>query len=122
MIRAGLTGNIGSGKSTVTRIFKSLNVPVFIADLEAKKLYHDQQVIDEVRHAFGDQVFSSDSSIDLKKLAGIIFSDTAKLLKINSIIHPRTLNRYKNWVLEHQDSKYTIHESAILFENKLQGI
>ena len=92
MIKVGLTGNIGSGKSTVSRIFRSLNVPVFCADREAKDLYSDHEIIREVEQEIGKSVLTEDGRIDLKKLANIIFNDKDALLKINKIIHPRTLH------------------------------
>lgn len=120
MIKVALTGNIGSGKSTVSRIFEALEVPVFIADLEAKKLYAEQEVKNKVKHLFGEKVFKSSYEVDFKALADVIFKDKLALLKINEIIHPLTLKKYKIWLASHAAAVYTIHESAILFENNLQ--
>lgn len=120
MIRVALTGNIGSGKSTVSLIFSALEVPIFIADLEAKKLYADQEVKNEVRKKIGDSVFNTSNEVDFKALADVIFNDNAALIEINKIIHPLTLAKYKAWLANKADSAYTIHESAILFENNLQ--
>ena len=120
MIKVGLTGNIGSGKSTVSKIFSTLNVPVFIADVEAKLLYSETEVKKEIKSGIGDQVFDSNGEVNLKLMADLIFNDKEALLKINRIIHPRTLSKYHRWLENHKQQIYTLHESAILFENNLQ--
>lgn len=120
MIKVALTGNIGSGKSTVCRIFSAMNIPVFIADQEAKLLYKEESVKVLVRKAFGNMVFDTDSEVDFKALADVIFNDKEALKTINRIIHPLTIDRYNKWLIENHDTDYTIHESAILFENNLQ--
>ncbi len=120
MIRVALTGNIGSGKTTVSSIFKVLGVKVFNADLVAKNLYSDQSVINILTKAFSKVILNVEGEIDKKKLANIIFNNKQSLLKINSIIHPLVLSAYNDWCIEHGSEKYTIHESAILFENNLQ--
>lgn len=121
MLKVAVTGNIGSGKSTVTRIFKSLGIPVFEADAEAKNLYTEKEVIEEVKNQFGNDIFNSEGILIKQKLAEIVFSDQKALLKINQIIHPRTLNKYYEWLKIYKNEDYTIHESAILFENNLQN-
>ncbi len=120
MLKVAITGNIGSGKSTVSKIFRALGIPVFIADIEARLLYYEDDVKEEIRQNFGENVFNIDGGIDSKALAGVIFNDPAALKKINGIIHPRTLKKYNDWLDQHIDKEYTLHESAILFENKLQ--
>ena len=113
-MKIAVTGNIGSGKTTVVNIFRSIGIPVFLADDEAKKLYKEQEVIKEIRKLFGNQVFTN-GMIDFKQLAGVIFSDKSKLEQINNLIHPLVMKRYDDWH-DRQDSKYTICESAIVFE------
>ena len=119
MRKVAITGNIGSGKSVVTQIFPSLAVPVFIADTEAKKLYSLPDVQIEMKELFGDEIYSAEGILDKQALANVIFNDKSSLMKVNSIIHPRTLERYKLWLNDFADHPYTLHESAILFENKL---
>jgi dephospho-CoA kinase len=121
MIKVGITGNIGSGKSTVCRIFKTLGIPVFFADIEARMLYFDTDVIKKVKDAFGEVVFKQ-GEVDTKALAKIVFSDKEALKKINGIIHPAVMKRYEEWLLQHKDAPYTLHEAAVLFENGLQDI
>lgn len=119
MLKAAITGNIGSGKSIVTRIFQVLGVPVFIADIEAKKLYELPDIKNQVRELFGDAIFDKNDELIKQALAEIIFNDKSALKKVNNIIHPRTLERYSEWLLENAGKPYTLHESAILFENGL---
>jgi len=119
MLKVALTGNIGSGKSIVTRIFRTLGVPVFIADIEARLLYFRDDVKEIIRQELGDGVFNDSGEIDTKALAGVIFSDKQALKTVNNIIHPLVYHEYKNWLDLYSDEPYTIHESAILFENNL---
>lgn len=120
MLKVAITGNIGSGKTTVIEIFKSLGIPVFEADFEAKKFYQDKDVILKVKQHFGEDVFDEKGTLIKQKLAEIIFNDENALVTINKIIHPRTLAKYNEWLNKYKEKKYTIHESAILFENNLQ--
>ena len=113
----GITGGIGSGKSTVCNIFKLLGVPVFEADLVAKTLINSNA---EIRNAliqfFGKEIYSSDSKINRKMLANLIFNDDLLMEKVNRLVHPAVRNEYLNWIKQ-QNSVYIIHEAAILFES-----
>ena len=120
MLKVALTGNIGSGKSTVARIFSTLGIPVFNADMVAKELYTDGDVVKELVELFGSNILTSKETIDTKKLAAIIFSDKKALKSINRLIHPKVLKKYNIWLDTHSSNEYIIHESAILFENSLQ--
>jgi dephospho-CoA kinase len=120
MLKVGLTGNIGSGKSTVSRIFEVIGIPVFHADKEAKGLYELETVKQRILDVFGKEVFSG-NSVDFKKLANVIFGDKGKLQTINNIIHPLVFERFNCWLIDNNDSPYIIHESAIIFENNLQS-
>ena len=120
MLKVALTGNIGSGKSTVARIFSTLGIPVFNADMVAKELYTDGDVVKELVELFGSNILTSKETIDTKKLAAIIFSDKNALKSINRLIHPKVLKKYNIWLDTHSSNEYIIHESAILFENSLQ--
>lgn len=119
MIKAGLTGNIGSGKSTVARIFQALGVPVFHADQEAKNLYRDKAVLQEVTEAFGKEVINEAGELDKARFASIIFSDKEKLRQINTIIHPKVRQKYYDWLELHQNLPYTLQEAAIMIESGL---
>ena len=121
MLKVAVTGNIGSGKSTVIRVFQSLGIPVFIADTEAKKLYSDPEIRSKVKAYFGEDIYDENGNLKKEKLANIIFNDQLALQKINNIIHPRTVEKYLLWLETYKNRPYTIHESAILFENNLQS-
>ena len=120
MLRVAITGNIGSGKSTITKIFQAMGIPVFVADVEARFLYAEEDVRQEVIELLGKDVYDGSEVLNKKRLAEIIFNDPAALQGINNIIHPRTLKKYQDWLSLHKHLHYTVHESAILFENNLQ--
>ena len=120
MIKVALTGNMGSGKSTVAKIFSTLNIPVFHADFEAKLLYKREDVKQQVRQQFGEAVFNDNNEICFKSLANLVFNHPEYLQSINHIIHPLVFDNYKNWLLQHKSYKYSIHEAAVIFENKLE--
>ena len=120
MIKVAVTGNIGSGKSTVVKIFTSLGIPVFHADYESKLLYKEERVKKLVHQYLGDAVFNENKDIDFKLLAQKVFSNPASLQTINHIIHPFVFERYNNWLTGKTAYTYTIHEAAIVFENKLE--
>ncbi len=121
MIKVAITGNIGSGKTMVCRIFETLFIPVFYADKEAKDLYDNPKVKEKVIMAFGDDVYNKNGKINKAVLASVVFSEKSALKKINEIIHPALFNKYNNWLKKHQNSIYTIHEAAVLFENHFEN-
>lgn len=113
----GITGGIGSGKSTVCKIFKLIGIPVFEADSVAKELMNtNHELKQQLIHLFGVGIYTPDSGVDRKKLANIIFNDHLQLEKINALIHPVVRNEFEKWKLK-QKSSYVIHEAAILFES-----
>jgi len=116
MLRTGLTGNIGSGKSVVASIFSSMDVPVFHADEESRKFLKIPEVIESIRELFGEQVFEA-GSVSNKKLASVVFSDSTALLSLNSLLHPLVLHEFNSWISAHHQAPYVIMEAAILFES-----
>lgn len=116
MIIVGLTGGIGSGKTTVAKQFSKLGVPVYIADNEAKSLMRRSKIIKrKLIKLFGEDAYVNG---DLNKpfLANIIFNDKSYLEKMNAIVHPKVAKHFEKWMLK-QDAPYVIKEVAILFEN-----
>ena len=112
----GLTGGIGSGKTTVAMMFKDLDVPVYIADIEAKKLTNRSKIIRrKLVELLGQRAYNNEG-LDRKFVAERIFSDKALLEAVNKIIHPKVAQHFKRWVKK-QKSPYCIKEAAILFEN-----
>lgn len=111
----GLTGGIGSGKSAVAQLFITHGVPVYIADVEAKKLMQSQTILKKIKIIFGDLVFD-DKKINRAKLAAIVFKEPEKLAQLNAIIHPAVHEHFIKWVKKHRDYPYIIKEVAILFE------
>lgn len=116
MIIVGLTGGIGSGKTTVAKQFKTLGIPVYIADVEAKNLMRKSKIIKrKLIHLFGEKAYINDI-LNKQFVADIIFNDKAYLQKMNDIIHPRVAKHFKKWMSK-QEAPYIIKEVAILFEN-----
>jgi len=117
MIKVGITGGIGSGKSTICHFFKILGIPVFEADVEAKKLINTSETIKrQLIAAFGNDIYLPNQLIDRKKLADLIFNSPTLLEKVNRIVHPEVRAYFHKWV-ERQKSPYIIHEAAIMFES-----
>lgn len=117
-LTVGITGGIGSGKSTVCRIFSILGVPVFEADLVAKQLYDSNAEIKTgLIQRFGKDIYTPDDKLDRKKLASVIFADEFQLKKVNELVHPVVRQAFENWLKMHENVPYIIHEAAILFES-----
>lgn len=116
MLKVGLTGGIGSGKTTVAKIFQILGIPVFDADSNAKMLMNsDNTIRKELIQVFGENVFHA-QGLNKKYLADIVFNDETKLNLLNSIVHPHTIKASDEWAKQ-QQSKYVIKEAALLFES-----
>lgn len=117
MITIGITGGIGSGKSTVSSIFSVLHIPTYIADIESKKLTATSPIIKEKLIAlFGDSLYKNDA-LDKQLLASYIFTNKANLEAVNAIIHPEVDKHFCNWINAHSNSPLVAVEAAILFES-----
>jgi len=112
----GLTGGIGAGKSTVAEYLKSLGIPVYISDFEAKKIMEHPKVVEKINLTFGDN-FNSDKGLNREKLASIVFTNPEKLKQLNAIVHPIVKKHFENWVQNNQQSPWVVKEAAILFES-----
>jgi dephospho-CoA kinase len=112
----GLTGGIGSGKSTIAKHIASLGIPVYIADDEAKKLMNSSDIIAKIQTSFGSEVISNDK-INREALAKIVFQNPEKLKTLNSIIHPAVKIHFDNWLQLQKKHPFVVKEAAILFES-----
>lgn len=117
MFKVGLTGNIGSGKSTVCSIFSLLGIKIYHADSASKKFLGNEEVIHELIHYFGKEILSSEGNIDRGKLASIVFSDETSLKLLNSILHPLVKQDFHGFIAQNQSEPYILHEAAILYES-----
>jgi len=117
MLMVGITGGMGSGKTTVCKIFELLGVPVFYADDEAKKLYDNKAIKLKVVKVFGKDVLNKDHEIDKKELAEKVFDNKLLLAKLNGIIHPEVRKKFNEWKKKQKGKKYAIKEAAIMIES-----
>lgn len=115
ILRIGLTGGIGSGKSTVAELFKVLGVPVFDADSAAKKIMNEDDALKKkIIATFGEESYVNDT-LNRKYIAGIVFNNPLKLEQLNALVHPATIEASENW-MKKQNTLYAIKEAALLFE------
>ena len=112
----GLTGGIGSGKTTVANYFIEKGIPVYIADDEARKITDSKKVTSKIKKIFGNEVIENDK-VNRASLASIVFNDKEKLAQLNAIIHPEVKKHFEKWLKSKLDDKFVIKESAILFES-----
>ena len=115
MLKIGLTGGIGTGKSTVAKMFKILGIPVFDADSTAKKMMNNNEELKQkIREEFGDGVYQN-GTLNRKYLAEIVFNDSYKLEKLNALVHPIAIQEGIDWAAK-QNAKYLVKEAALMFE------
>lgn len=112
----GLTGGIGSGKSTVAQYIQSKGYPVYFADIEAKKVMQRAEVIEKIVTLFGEEILEN-GKINKIKLANIVFENTSSLNALNNIIHPAVAKDFESWRENHSTSSLIFKEAAILFES-----
>lgn len=116
MLRIGLTGGMGSGKSTVAKIFETLGVPVYYADQAAKKLMHNHPGLQEqITRLFGPQAYAN-GILQKKVIADAMFKDPEKVQAMNRIVHPVTIQDAEQW-MEQQHAPYALKEAALIFES-----
>lgn len=116
MTRVGLTGGIGSGKTTVARVFRSLGIPVFEADAEGRRILSEEpEVIDAVARRFGRDILR-DGVVERRALASVVFKEQAALSDLNAIIHPAVRKGFSRWSDE-QEAPYVLMESAIMVDS-----
>ena len=121
--RIGITGGIGSGKTTVCKIFAVLGIPVYYADDRAKWLMqHDPQLIEQIKAHFGEKAYGPDGQLQRAYLAGIVFKDQKKLEQLNAIVHPAVREDGLAWDRQHTDTPYTLREAALLYESGISEL
>lgn len=121
MVKVGITGGIGSGKSVICSVFNKLGIPVFSADNAAKVLMEKNQLVKSRLIALlGDDIYLENGALHRNKMAGIIFNDQIALRKVNEIVHPVVRNEFNSWAKK-QTSAYVVQEAAILFESGQSG-
>jgi dephospho-CoA kinase len=116
MLKIGLTGGIGSGKSTVAKIFEILHVPVYDADAASKRLYHtDEELKRNLKKHFGENIYTNDE-LNRAKLAQLVFNNPEQLTLLNALVHPPTIRDAAAW-MQQQKAPYVIKEAALLWES-----
>ncbi|HET9826319.1 MAG TPA: dephospho-CoA kinase [Chitinophagaceae bacterium] len=116
MLKVGLTGGIGSGKTTVAKIFELLGVPVYYADDEAKRIMNeDEELKKSIQRQFGENAYKN-GELDRTYLAARVFHDPFQLEILNSLVHPATIRDAAKW-MNQQDAPYTLKEAALIFES-----
>jgi len=119
MLRIGITGGIGSGKTTVAKVFEVLGIPVYYADDAAKRLMNeDGKLKEKIQLQFGNEVYKN-GQLDRKHLAEIVFTSPEKLALLNALVHPVTLKDAEKW-MQQQSTPYAIKEAALIFESGAQ--
>jgi dephospho-CoA kinase len=125
MLKIGLTGGIGSGKSTVAKVFETLGIPVYYADDAAKRLMNEDAALQlKIQQQFGDAAYTN-GQLDRKYIAGIVFTSPEKLELLNTLVHPATLKDADKWMQQYevscgQTTPYAIKEAALIFESGAQ--
>jgi dephospho-CoA kinase len=114
----GITGGIGSGKSTVAKIFSLLGIPVYSADDAAKEIMvSDPLLVSQIRAHFGDAAYFDDGSLNRKHISNIVFADKEQLAVLNSLVHPATIRDSEAWA-RRQTSPYVLKEAALMYETE----
>lgn len=117
MLKVGITGGIGSGKSTVSRFFSELGVPVYDSDQRAKSLMqHDDSIIIKIKKEFGDDSYLN-NMLNRSHIAEMVFKNELKLKQLNAIVHPVVRTDFNNWLSQNSNARFVIKEAAIMIES-----
>ena len=118
MLKVGITGGIGSGKTTVCRVFEVLGIPVFYADDAAKSIMNtNARLRENIIKGFGKDSYTVNGDLDRAYIAAIVFSNKEQLDKLNALVHPAVFRAFESWVAEQKDVPYVLKEAALLFES-----
>ena len=116
-LRIGITGGIGSGKSTVCRVFSALGIPTYDADAAAKRLMRENEVLkSEIFNAFGKDSYNTLGELNTSYLSQIVFQDESKREVLNNLVHPYTIRDFEVWAEKQSDVPYIVKEAALLYE------
>ncbi len=117
MLKVGITGGIGSGKTTICRVFEILSVPVFNADITAKEIMiTERDLVEKIKVQFGKEAYFDNGELNRKYLSDIVFNNPNELQVLNDLVHPAAIKAFDDWASE-QESPYCLHEAAILYES-----
>lgn len=118
MLKIGLTGGIGSGKTTISKIFAILGIPIYYADNVAKQLMQtDTALIETLKSTFGNTIYNTNNELQPQILSKIVFKNPTELNKLNHIVHPAVLKHAEDWHNKQKNCPYTLKEAALLFES-----
>ena len=117
-LRIGITGGIGSGKTTICKLFETLGIPVYYADAAARHLMvNDAELVSKIRNLFGNEAYLPSGELNRKYLAGIVFHNQQKLTLLNSLVHPAVEKDAQRWHSQQHSAPYTLKEAALIFES-----
>lgn len=115
--KIGITGGIGTGKTTICHIFETLGIPIYYADDAAKAIMvEDKILVTKLKSLFGKNAYTATGALNRKFIGNLVFKDNDLLEKLNAIVHPALETHYENWHTNQQNAPYTLKEAAILFE------
>lgn len=119
MYKVGITGGIGSGKTTICKVFEVLGIPVFYADTVAKEIMcQDALLVEGIKTAFGNESYFEDGKLNNKHIAGIVFNNEKALAQLNALVHPAVFRAFDTWEQTiPANTPYTLKEAALLFES-----
>ncbi|MCQ2084248.1 MAG: dephospho-CoA kinase [Bacteroidaceae bacterium] len=120
MKKVAITGGIGSGKSFVAGIMRTMGVPVYFSDIMARRLMEsDAELVAALKRELSDDIYDAEGKLDRKRLASMLFSSEDIRKKVESLVHPAVVRDYLKWNERYADWRFTVFESAILFESGL---
>lgn len=118
MLKVGITGGIGSGKTTICRIFETLNIPIYYADDRAKNLMvKEEQLVAGIKALFGEEAYLQNGLLNREYIGSIVFSDKSMLEKLNQLVHPAVRLDGENWFQAQAEKPYALKEAALHFES-----
>lgn len=118
MLKIGITGGIGSGKTTVCKIFEVLGISVYYADDKAKQIMNKNEALkNQIIEKFGNEAYSSSGILNRAYIAEIVFKNAELLKTLNSLVHPYVFQDTLDWMQKHKEDKYVLYEAAIMYES-----